>query len=312
MLVNPETIKQLEAMTDFVAFEKLCCDLLAGYGQFQGIVPQGIGRIDGGKDAVLVVRDKYCVSAIRERVVFHFSLRKDYRRKLLQDLTTVRARGLNPRLVVFVTNREVKPREKGAIKADAGREFGFDVEVYDRDWLRVPLDGEFQRLRKQYLGIDYDPRVFQDLETMLEVPERHPNRADLEAGAYYRNDTLHQQIHGLLDTQRRCLVVGRPGHGKTALAKAIGWDLLSREARHAVFYVSANIDRSCERWLYHIKAFDHDWVTFILDDCHHAPEQVIMRDVAHLRKIWLNRRRPLFGGYAACLGVPACNGGLAA
>lgn len=109
---------------------------------------------------------------------------------------------------------------------------------------------------------------------MLDVPERHPNRADLEAGAYYRNDPLHELIHGLLDTQRRCLVVGRPGHGKTALAKAIGWELLSREARHAVFYVSASTDRSCERWLYHIKAFDHDWVTFILDDCHHAPEQV--------------------------------------
>jgi len=271
---NPETIKQLEAMTDFVRFEMLCCDLLAGYGSYQGIVPQGVGRIDGGKDAILVVRDEDDVTVFRERVVFHFSLREDWEPKLRADLKTVHARNLNADHVVFVTNRRVTPKSQDALKADAKKTFGWDLEVLDQHWLRVPLDGEYQRLRKRYLHIEEDPRAFHDLESELDIPERHPNRTDLEGGAYYRNDVYHEQIHTHLDGQRRCLLIGKPGHGKTGLAMAIGWDLLSRDSRHAVFYIKAGIDRSCESWLHHIMAFDHDWVTFILDDCHQAPEQV--------------------------------------
>ena len=274
MFENPETIKQLEAMTDFVRFEMLCCDLLAGYGSYQGIVPQGVGRIDGGKDAIFVARDEDDVTVVRERVVFHFSLREDWEPKLRADLKTVHARNLNPDHVVFVTNRRVTPKSQDALKADAKKTFGWDLEVLDQHWLRIPLDGEYQRLRKRYLGMEEDPRAFHDLESELDVPERHPNRTDLEGGAYYRNDVYHEQIHTHLDGQRRCLLIGKPGHGKTSLAMSIGWDLLSRDTRHAVFYVKAGIGRSCESWLHHIMAFDHDWVTFILDDCHQAPEQV--------------------------------------
>lgn len=81
-------------MTDFVAFEKLCCDLLATYGSYQGIVPQGVGRIDGGKDAIFVVRDSEDVTAVRQHVVFQFSLRKDWKQKLWEDLTPMRFKGL--------------------------------------------------------------------------------------------------------------------------------------------------------------------------------------------------------------------------
>lgn len=274
MFENPETIKQLEAMTDFVRFEMLCCDLLAGYGSYQGIVPQGVGRIDGGKDAILVVRDQDDVTVVRERIVFHFSLREDWKPKLWADLKTVHTRKLNPDHVVFVTNRRVTPKSQDALKADAKKTFGWDLEVLDQHWLRVPLDGEYQRLRKRYLHIEEDPRAFHDLESELDVPERHPNRTDLEGGAYYRNDVYHEQIHTHLDGQRRCLLIGKPGHGKTALAMAIGWELLSSDTRHVVFYIKAGIGRSCESWLHHIMAFDHDWITFILDDCHQAPEQV--------------------------------------
>lgn len=274
MFQNPATVNALEAMTDFVAFEKLCCDLLALYGGYQGIVPQGVGRIDGGKDAILVRRDSEDVTVVRQKVVFHFSLRKHYERKLWEDLCKARARGIPADLVVFLTSREVTPSARDKLQSDAKAEFGWTIEIHDQQWLRVALEGEFQRLRKQYLGIDYDPRVFHDLESLLDLPERHPNREDLEQGAYYRNEALHDRIHALLDTQRRCLVLGKPGHGKTALAKAVGWELLSHDAGHAVFFVHAGIGPGYERWLYHINAFDHDWVTFILDDCHRAPEQV--------------------------------------
>lgn len=274
MFQNPSTVNALEEMTDFVAFEKLCCDLLASYGEYQGIVPQGVGRIDGGKDATLVRRDPVDVTVVKQNVVFHFSLRKDWKEKLWEDLSTTKKRSIPADHIVFLSSREVTPYVRDRLKNDAKTEYGWSLEILDQQWLRIPLDGEFQRLRKQYFGIDYDPRVFHDLESLLDRPERHPNRNDLEQGAYYRNDELHDRIHGLLDTQRHCLVLGKPGHGKTALAKGVGWELLSREARHAVFFIHAGMGLGYERWLHHITTFDHDWVTFILDDCHRAPEQV--------------------------------------
>ena len=94
-------------MTDFVAFEYLCCDLLANYGRFAGLVPQG--------------------------------------------------------------------------------------------GLRIPLDGEYQRLRRQYLGIDYDQHVFAPLETILAIPDRHPNRNDFECHAYYNDSILQHRIRALLE-----------------------------------------------------------------------------------------------------------------
>ena len=273
-MFNPETLNRLEAMTDFVAFERLCCDLLAVYGQFQGIVPQGVGRIDGGKDAVLIMREKQHVSSLRQRIVFHFSIRKDYKKKLWEDLGTTRKNNIPADLVIFVTNRLVTPTKKDQIKADALRKFSFEIEIFDQEWLRIPLDDEFQRLRKDYFDLDYDPQVFHDLKYVLEQPERHPNVADFESGAYYRHGSLHDQIQEFLKKERRCLIIGKPGHGKTALAKAVGWETLSHNSRQIVFYISARVHRSCNIWLSHIKAFDHDWVTYILDDCHQAPEQV--------------------------------------
>ena len=49
---------------------------------------------------------------------------------------------------------------------------------------------------------------------------------------------------------------------------------MTRDARQRVLYIQAGIHRSSERWLHHIKTFDHAWVTFILDDCHQDPLQV--------------------------------------
>ena len=294
MLYNPATVTALDAMTDFVAFEKLCCDVLAVYGGYRAIVPQGVGRIDGGTDASLVRRDSSNVSVVRQRVVFHFSLRRDYEQKLWEDLEQARARAIPADLVVFVTSREVTPHTRRRLAAEAKKAYGWLLEIYDQQWLRVALDGECQRLRKDYLGIDYGSRVFHDLDSLLDRPARHPNREDLVSGAYYRNDVLHERIHAMLDAKRICLIVGKPGHGKTALSKAIGWELLSLDVRRQVFFLDAGIGLGHEAWLHHIHACDYDWVTFILDDCHRAPSQVLALvdawpEVRHARLILVSR-----------------------
>jgi len=171
---------------------------------------------------------------------------------------------------------EGKERKNGKLDFEAAiaagrsqsneRQFRFAVDPALRQ--RVKKAAVYER------HVDFGPQVFRNLAVELEHAERHPNRADLEAGAYFRNEIHHANIHNFLDTERRCLIVGKPGHGKTALAKAIGWEIMARDARQRVFYIQAGVHRSSERWLHHIKTFDHPWVTFILDDCHQDPLQV--------------------------------------
>ena len=43
--------RKLEKFTDNTEFERFCSDLLARLG-YKGIEPQGVGRKDGGKDAI--------------------------------------------------------------------------------------------------------------------------------------------------------------------------------------------------------------------------------------------------------------------
>lgn len=289
-----ETISRLLALSDFVAFERLCCDLLAGYGGFAGIIPQGVGRIDGGKDAVLILRDVHSVTAARKKIIFHFSLRRDFRNKLEEDLSTVRRYGHAPDAIVFVTNQRCTPAIQDELKAHTKAKYGWELTLFDQEWLRIPLDGEYQRLRKDYLNIDYEQRVFAPLDTVLQKANRHPNRLDFENSAYYDDHTSISKIRRKLDTKRVCLVTGRPGSGKTSLARAAGYQLQIENCKHIVFYVSARVQPAYEKLLEHIHSIDHDFVTFIVDDCHAAIDEINelvarLHDIKRCRILFVSR-----------------------
>jgi hypothetical protein len=93
-----ETIRRLEELTDSSEFERLGCDLLARLG-YRGIEPQGVGRKDGGKDALHFADD--------HTTVIHFSLRKDWEKKLMEDLETTKKSGGKYTKFVFVSNRQI-------------------------------------------------------------------------------------------------------------------------------------------------------------------------------------------------------------
>lgn len=118
-------------MTDVVQFERLCCDVLTLMG-YLGIDPQGIGRRDGGKDALLN-HPQF------GKVIFHFSLRFDWERKLYEDIETVRSKGLNCDQFVFFTNRKVSAREKDNSKIHCKEHLDSDLEIFDRERLRTIL-----------------------------------------------------------------------------------------------------------------------------------------------------------------------------
>ena len=61
--LESETIRKLTEYSDIVEFERLCSDLLAKLG-YQGIEPQGIGRKDGGKDALLTHNENQTLGSL--------------------------------------------------------------------------------------------------------------------------------------------------------------------------------------------------------------------------------------------------------
>jgi len=131
------TIQALESITDFSNFERLCCDLLSCF-KYEGIVPRGVGKIDGGIDAVLVERSEDTATSVSKKNVFHFSTRKDYETKIYEDLEKTRKH--QPSNVVFVTNHRIEPRKQDKIIDNVKKTYGWDLIIYDQEWLRIQLD----------------------------------------------------------------------------------------------------------------------------------------------------------------------------
>ncbi|MCP4106640.1 MAG: hypothetical protein GY749_14070 [Desulfobacteraceae bacterium] len=76
-------------------------------------------------------------------------------------------------------------------------------------------------------AINIQNNIFADMKDLLENPNRHPNCLDIEQGKYYRRDVLHTNVHKYLNNKKRCLISGKPGSGKTALARGVGFDLIN-------------------------------------------------------------------------------------
>ena len=267
-----ETNQRLENYTDFVKFERLCCDLLSVYG-YEGIIPRGLGKIDGGIDAVLIDRNDNTATCNIKTTIFHFSTRRDYERKLKEDLNKTREKGYNPSQVVFVTNRRIEPLQQDKLKKGDKEEYQWDLTIHDQEWLRIPLDTDYQRIRKTYLGIDYDLKFFSDLEILLQNPRKHPNLNDFKKGLYYLNKEYHDSVSEHLESRRLCLITGGHGSGKTALARGIGYHFLKESPQNMVLYLSTDEKSTSEQWLEQIQHYDHPYVLYIIDNCHNAIDE---------------------------------------
>ena len=136
-----ELSRHIEDFTDPVQFERLCCDVLTFLG-YQGIDPQGVGRRDGGKDAFLH-------HPTHGRVVFHFSLRADWRKKILEDIDRVSRSHLQCDQFIFVTNRRVSAAQKDSLKLVCSKQLGCDLEIFDQERLRAVLSAN-KHLCAQY------------------------------------------------------------------------------------------------------------------------------------------------------------------
>ena len=138
----------LEHLTDYRQFERLCSDLMTGCG-YPHIDPLG-GSADGGRDALY-----QCPGD--ELTIFAYSVRVDWRRKLLQDCARIRVEGHVPARVVFVCTTALSAPDKDEIVAHVREIYGWLLDVFDLERIRVQLAAPQRHLIAQHPAIFCPP-----------------------------------------------------------------------------------------------------------------------------------------------------------
>ncbi|MDO9106948.1 MAG: hypothetical protein Q7U57_18550 [Methylovulum sp.] len=122
---------------------------MAGSGYSQ-IEPFG-GTGDRGRDAIHLSRIN------GKFTVFAYTVRSDWLVKLNQDCKRVKEEQHNPHEVVFVCTSELSGNEKDKAKEKIKDNFGWSLDIYDIERIRVLLAGEFRHLIAQHPTIFCPP-----------------------------------------------------------------------------------------------------------------------------------------------------------
>ena len=139
----------LERLTDYLQFERLASDLMAGT-DYSGIEPFG-GTGDGGRDALYIHRDKGTTT------IFAYSVRSDWEIKLRGDCKRIAETSHSVDTVVFVSTQVIDARQKDGIRAEIRKRHGWSTEYYDIERIRVLLTGPLKSLLGKHPAIFVSP-----------------------------------------------------------------------------------------------------------------------------------------------------------
>lgn len=139
----------LERISDYRDFERLCSALLAGT-EYPGIDPLG-GTGDGGRDAIIRT------DSSGRRIVFAYTVRGDWDTKLKSDCKRVKELGHNPSVFVFVCTEALNAADKDRAHGLVSTTYGWTLDLYDLERLRVQLVGPQRHLLAQHPSIFTPP-----------------------------------------------------------------------------------------------------------------------------------------------------------
>lgn len=139
----------LERVSDYRDFERLCSALLAGT-DYPGIDPLG-GTGDGGRDAIIRT------DAAGRRIVFAYTVRGDWDTKLKADCNRVREKNHDPSIFVFVCTETLNAADKDWAHELVSKEYGWTLDLYDLERLRVQLVSPQRHLVAQHPSIFTPP-----------------------------------------------------------------------------------------------------------------------------------------------------------
>lgn len=144
------TVYCLENVTDYFQFERLCHDLMALEG-YSSIEPLG-GFRDQGRDAVHVSRSS-------QTTIFAYSVREDWRAKLAEDASKIKKHGHACDRLVFVTTATFTAGERDEAIAFVANEYGWQLELYGVERLRILLDVKHPQVKERHPQI-FPPALF--------------------------------------------------------------------------------------------------------------------------------------------------------
>ena len=150
------TIYCLEEVTDYFQFERLCHDLMSLEG-YNSIEPLG-GSSDKGRDAIHVNKSNVTT-------IFAYSVREDWRAKLAEDAKKVDKHDHTCNEFVFITTAKVTASQRDEAVEYIKNEFGWQLEIFDVERLRILLDVSHPWIKKQHSSIF--PQEFLELQDRI-------------------------------------------------------------------------------------------------------------------------------------------------
>jgi hypothetical protein len=139
----------LERVSDYRDFERLCSAFLAGSG-YPSIDPLG-GTGDEGRDAI--IRN----DNTGRKIGFAYTVRSDWRTKLSSDCKRVHEKGHDPDVFVFVCTEALSASDKDFAHRFVSETYGWTLDLFDLERLRVQLVGPQRHLIAQHPSIFTPP-----------------------------------------------------------------------------------------------------------------------------------------------------------
>lgn len=139
----------LERVSDYRDFERLCSSLLAGM-RYPEIDPLG-GTGDKGRDAIVRT------DSDGRKICFAYTVRSDWRVKLLSDAKRVHEMNHAPDVFVFVCTESLTASDKDFAHKSITEVYGWELDLFDIERLRVQLIGPQRHLLAHHPSIFTPP-----------------------------------------------------------------------------------------------------------------------------------------------------------
>ena len=134
----------LEEVTDYIEFERLCSALMSLEG-YSYIEPLG-GFKDKGRDAIHVNESD-------KTTIFAYSVREEWRVKLTEDAEKVHKHQHTCDQFIFITTATFTAHQRDEAVAYIKNEFGWQLELFGVERLRILLDVHHPQIKKLHPSI---------------------------------------------------------------------------------------------------------------------------------------------------------------
>lgn len=264
------------------SFEVLCNDYFTAL--YPSLRPWISTKVEWTKSGT---PDAYVLDEEGKLIAFQYGPREEekWREKLLKDAKRVREfaarEGLTVRKLSFATTAEIDLTQRISAEREVEDQNSFPAEIYDLQKLAHDLENLYPGIAFRCLSIPIRLQRFMTLDAYLDSPGQRywPKRKDVEERKLYTplGYIEEMEIEKKLLKERRYLLTGVSGSGKTVLAIAISLWWRERHPEAVVFYSEASpgyTEQRGEEWYQQVLAQDYQNELFLIDNCHLAPAAV--------------------------------------